>query len=331
MTDFTLTQYILGTCTPEKRAEVEAWLVQNPQNRKILEELYLTLKIDSVYRSMDHARTENSLKSLKKKIAHSSRQTRVRLPRTWLNLAAAFGAGAIITLSGIWLSLSKLQTANVLTIQTPEGQRAYATLPDGSNVWLNGNSSLVYTQSWWKKQRLVRLEGEAYFEVNKKQGTSFEVNTKEITTRVLGTKFNVRSRAGERKVVTTLLEGSVKVIVPSHSDTNQEFTLRPGQTIDIDLQSQNHAVAFSTHEHPSEVLLWTEEQLKFSEETLQDIARKLEILFDIHVKFSDSHLKTERFTGVFSTRSSPDAILNILQHTKHFTYTKQGNTFILSR
>lgn len=100
---------------------------------------------------------------------------------------------------------------------TEAGQRARAVLPDGTKVWLNASTQLVYKPSFWKRERLVDLNGEAYFEVSHNKHKPFVVNSKDVRTCVLGTKFNVRARSSEAKVVTTLLKGLVQVQLPGQS------------------------------------------------------------------------------------------------------------------
>ena len=92
---------------------------------------------------------------------------------------------------------------------TAAGQRAQTVLPDGSKVWLNASSKIVYHNSLWSSDRQIDLSGEAYFEVSHDKHAPFIVNSKQIKTCVLGTKFNVRAREEENRVVTTLLQGLV--------------------------------------------------------------------------------------------------------------------------
>lgn len=99
---------------------------------------------------------------------------------------------------------------------TAAGQRAQTVLPDGSKVWLNASSKIVYHNSLWSSDRQIDLSGEAYFEVSHDKHAPFIVNSKQIKTCVLGTKFNVRARQDENRVVTTLLQGLVRVDSPAN-------------------------------------------------------------------------------------------------------------------
>lgn len=113
------------------------------------------------------------------------------------------------------------------TISTPNGGEWQIQLPDGSTVWLNAASSIQYSLNiGTAKQRRVKLDGEAYFEVAKNAAHPFIVETDKQAVEVLGTHFNINSYRDERLTKTTLLEGSVRV---SHKTTNESEVLKPGE------------------------------------------------------------------------------------------------------
>ena len=97
------------------------------------------------------------------------------------------------------------------------------TLSDGTRVYLNAESRLKYPVVFRGTERVVELSGEAYFKVSKDALRPFVVKMNGVNVRVLGTSFNVRSYADEGQVVTTLVEGKVKV---NDQDIVEEITLR---------------------------------------------------------------------------------------------------------
>src|SRR5690606_37181770 len=104
--------------------------------------------------------------------------------------------------------LSGVQT---LTAATPRGGTYQVTLPDGTNVWLNSDSTISYPSKFNATKRKVLLDGEAYFEVAKTKNKPFIVESKGQLVEVLGTHFNINACRDEFSIKTTLLEGSVKV------------------------------------------------------------------------------------------------------------------------
>ncbi|MDR2281853.1 MAG: FecR domain-containing protein [Sphingobacterium sp.] len=161
--------------------------------------------------------------------------------------------GIIISQNQIMYSDSSSQVADLghdndsspiqmLTLTTPFGTTYQARLPDGSQVWLNGGSKIHYPSRFVGNDRLVELEGEAFFAVTKavipssegKGGTrrSFIVKTDKQTVKVLGTKFNISAYKDETATKTTLLEGAVRV-EPTKSK-NKAVDLSPGQQFTTD-------------------------------------------------------------------------------------------------
>ncbi|GLL54231.1 hypothetical protein KUBF_18930 [Bacteroides finegoldii] len=151
------------------------------------------------------------------------------------------------------------------------------------------------------------------------------MNSKRIKTSVLGTKFNVRAREEEDRVVTTLLQGIVCVNSPRTE--NNGYLLKPGQTLNVN--TKTYQAELIEYNQPSDVLLWIKGELQFKEHSLLDITNLMEKLYDIKFIYEDNVLKAERFTGEFSTDSTPDEILNVLMHTNHFSYKKEGQVIRL--
>jgi len=112
------------------------------------------------------------------------------------------------------------QLANV-KVEAPAGSRTKMYLPDGTLVWLNAGSTLIYSQDFGKRNRNIEITGEGYFEVTRNQELPFNVKTEEMTVRVLGTKFNFRNYVDEDEATVTLVEGKVKL--KSSSLNNNEF------------------------------------------------------------------------------------------------------------
>jgi hypothetical protein len=97
------------------------------------------------------------------------------------------------------------------TLSTPRSGLYQLKLQDGSRVWLNNASSLRYPTSFARKERVVELTGEAYFEIAKDAARPFVVETKEDTVKVLGTSFNIMAYLNEDSNETTLLAGAVQI------------------------------------------------------------------------------------------------------------------------
>lgn len=329
MDDSLLIKYVRKETNEEETRKVEAWASEKPENRKALEDLYYTLFVADRVAVMDAVDTEASLKAVKARLhmyqPDTSRSSRNGLRSIWryAGSVAAFVAGVVITIGIGWgLFADKM---NDYTIVTAQGQRAQTILPDGSKVWLNGTTQLTYHNVWWSSKREVSLEGEAYFEVEKSERSSFEVTAKGIVTKVLGTKFNVRAREGEDNVTTTLFQGKVSMLSPAGPEDG--YLLNPGQAMRIN--TGDFSTELLQYNQPSEVLLWIKGKLLFKEHALSQITQTMETLYDVTFVYEDESLKNERFTGQFSTDSTPESILNVFKYTGNFTYRKDGKVIYI--
>ena len=329
MDESILVNYLRGGSNDEECRQVELWCEEAPENRQILEQLYYTLFVGDRMAVMDAVDTEASLTKFKSLVREKEKKAKRRsISVRWgryASAAAAFLAGLVFAGGIAWGLLSN--KLSDYTVMTTGGQRAQTVLPDGSKVWLNASTKLIYRNSFWSTDRQIDLSGEAYFEVARDKHAPFIVNTKHIKTCVLGTKFNVRAREEEDRVVTTLLQGSVRMESPR--TVNNGYLLKPGQTLNIN--TTTYQAELIEYAEPTEVLLWINGKLKFKQHSLLEITNIMEKLYDLKFVYDDESLKVERFTGEFSTDNLPDEILNVLMHTNHFSYKKEGRIIRLSK
>lgn len=322
MDETILMSYLRGEANDEKSRQVEEWCEEAPENRRLLEQLYYTMFIGDRLTAMNAVDTEASLKKFKMNVREKERKAKrknllIRRKRT-ISVAAAFLAGLVLA-GGIGWGLLSNKLSDY-TVMTAVGQRAQTVLPDGSKVWLNASTKITYKNSLWSSERQIDLSGEAYFEVTKDKHAPFIVNSKQIKTCVLGTQFNVRAREEENRVVTTLLSGAVRMESPRTKENG--YLLKPGQTININ--TDTYQAELIEYNQPTDVLLWIGGRLKFKQHSLLEITNVMEKLYDVKFVYEDDALKTERFTGEFSTDCTPDEILNVLMHTNHFKCVKEG-------
>lgn len=329
MDETILLNYLRGECNDEETNRVEDWCEEALENRKALEQLYYTLFVGDRVAVMNAVDTEASLAEFKSAVRAKEEKSRRRNLfvrwRRYATAAAAFLTGLIVAAGIGWGMLYNKLTD--YTILTAAGQRAETVLPDGSKVWLNASTKLVYHNSFWSMDRQIYLSGEAYFEVAHDKHAPFIVNSKQIKTCVLGTKFNVRAREEENRVVTTLLQGLVRVDSPRTEEHG--YLLKPGQTLDVN--TDTYQAELIEYNQPSDILLWINGKLIFKQHSLLEITNVMEKLYDVKFVYADAALKAEQFTGEFSTDSTPEDILNVLMHTNHFKYKKEGRTVRLMK
>lgn len=215
-----------------------------------------------------------------------------------------------------------IEDSRLNTISTPKGGQWQIKLPDGSTVWLNAASSIQYPLNIGKaKQRLVKLDGEAYFEVAKDKAHPFIVETEKQSVEVLGTHFNINSYHDETVTRTTLLEGSVKV---SHKNTNDSEVLKPGE------QSILTATGIDIKEADvDEAIAWKEGYFKFNNEKQSSILRKVARWYDVEVEYANPEAKEVMYYGTVSRFEKISKVLRKLEQTGEVRFDVKGNKLIV--
>ncbi|WPV65765.1 FecR family protein [Chitinophaga sp. LS1] len=213
--------------------------------------------------------------------------------------------------SGGLLAYSGAATYNAIsynTLTTPRGGTFRVTLPDGSNVWLNAASSLRYPTSFKSSsERLVEVQGEAYFEIAQNAQQPFKVKVNDQTTIVvLGTSFNINAYANEGGIATTLFTGAVRM---NHG--NEQATLHPGQ------QARTGLTTIETIQNvdTAQVLAWKNGLFDFHNATLPEVMRQLTRWYDIDVVY-EGNIPAITFDGKM------DRHLQLSQIIKIFSYMK---------
>jgi len=199
------------------------------------------------------------------------------------------------------------------TVETPRGGQYELILLDGTKVWLNASSKLVYPVSFsGTGARRVELTGEAYFEVAKDKTHPFKVISAGQEVEVLGTHFDINSYADEPVVRTTLLEGSVRV--------NGNTVLKPGEQSVLSDGKLNVRSVNTDH-----VTDWKNGEFVFDNESLPSILRKVSRWYNVEVEFVNPDLRAITFTGSVSRFETVSGVLKALQRTSKVHFVIEGN------
>jgi transmembrane sensor len=205
------------------------------------------------------------------------------------------------------------------TLFNPRGSKAISlTLSDGSQVWLNAESSLKYPTSFTGNEREVEITGEAYFEIakldlpgGKRMPFKVTKGTREIE--VLGTHFNVNAYDDEDALKVTLLEGSVKVSITGNDQ--QSTVIKPGQQAIITTSGQltaNNSVDIEA------VMAWKNGLFHFNSATLPEVLRQLARWYDVEVTYEGT-IPDMKFGGEITRNTNLSQVLQILEESKvHF-------------
>ncbi|WP_316825869.1 FecR family protein [Pedobacter miscanthi] len=215
-----------------------------------------------------------------------------------------------------------IEDTRLNTISTPNGGEWQIRLPDGSTVWLNAASSIQYSLNiGTAKQRVVKLDGEAYFEVAKDKAHPFIVETDKQSVEVLGTHFNINSYNDEIVTKTTLLEGSVRV---SQKNTDQSEILKPGEQsilsvsgIDVKGVDVDEAIA------------WKNGYFMFNNERQESILRKVARWYNVEIEYADQDAKDVMYYGTVSRFEKISKVLRKFEQTGEVRFDIKGNKLIV--
>lgn len=208
-----------------------------------------------------------------------------------------------------------------MIVSVEKGQKANIVLPDGSKVWINSDSELSYGSRFNHKERVLSLNGEAYFEVAPDRIRPFVVETDELAVRALGTSFNVKSYQEENYVSTILMTGKVAVTAKEHS-----VILNPNERIIYNKQTGQ--MEKSSVENAGDFVNWKYNTLTFHGETFENIVYTLERYYNMRIVFESESLKKYRFTGT-PGNTSLESILHIFSLTSPLSYEVRDSIIIL--
>ncbi len=260
----------------------------------------------------DKAEGEESFGKFISSLNRSSRRDKIRSFMKYAAVVVAVVSSTI--LATLYLS-DRLEEESYNTLYVPAGQRAQLTLQDGTEVWLNAQSTLKYPSRFSKKQRKVEVVGEAFFDVVTDSKRPFIVGTPQVNLEVLGTQFNIYSYSETNFTETALVEGSLKVT--DNMNENNSVVLKPNEQVCF----ENGKLSVSPILN-AEHLLWREGIYSFNNEKLIDIIEKLELYYDVDIIVEDPEIFNVKYTGKFRQRDGIDEILRILQIIQPFKIEK---------
>ena len=293
--DTLLTRYFLQEVSEQEKLEVKNWLEENNENREqfIRERIYFDASLMA---------DESQIKSTTQIFS-------------LINFKRYIGVAASIAFAIISVYVYDLYNTNKLSnqlqaITTPLSSRTQITLPDGSHVWLNANSTIEYSTIFSQNEREVTLNGEAYFDVAKSD-MPFVVRTDKYNVEVLGTSFNVNSYSDN--FIVSLFTGKVKLL--SNSSDEQPVVLTPGQTAELiggKMEVTNYLSQNSVK--------WKEGLIVLNDQSFTDIIELLEQYYGVTIIIENEEVESLGYVGSLRIIDGVEHALNVLKQGQSFSY-----------
>ncbi|MDR2809029.1 MAG: FecR domain-containing protein [Tannerellaceae bacterium] len=239
-----------------------------------------------------------------------------------LRIAASLLIPLIFACIGYFYSENKFSSSSVpVVVHTGTGQKTDLRLPDGTQVWLNSASSLQYDNTYNQKERIVYLQGEAYFEVSKNEKKRFIVKTDELSIEAVGTSFNVEAYPEDNYIAATLKEGCIRV-----SNSYRSEWLLPNEKLTF--LKNDRSFVKNTIPDAGQSIFWLHNLFVFEQERMEDIAKILERMYGIQIHFASEDLKNIRFSGKIRN-TSLDSMLQMIAFVSSLRYSLENDSTIL--
>lgn len=214
-------------------------------------------------------------------------------------------------------------------VVTYVGGDYFLTLSDGTRVWLNADSELEFPVSFVGNERLVKLRGEAYFEVKQDVNKPFIVDANGLRTRVLGTSFNVKAYSDEQSVFTTLVKGSVAVEVTDNGNVSaSRVVLEPG------MQAMWHEGSKAISVQPvnaANIAAWKEGKFIFTEEDMEVVLRTLSRWYGVNFICKDAQMGKYTFNGLINKDEKLESVLENLTLTGGPVFNVVGKNVYITK
>lgn len=303
-------KYLNETATQQEKQQLLEWLKSGEDNKILFRDIQ---KIWLVSNNPLQIATETAKAYERFKenveVYEQRRKTTFRLP-LFRTIAAASVLIAIFSLGSFFIGKysatpTELQALVLNNIIMGKDSKGSVTLPDGTEVWLNSESKLTYPENFSKEARIVKLEGEGYFDVVKNPKVPFYVETNEMRVNVLGTQFDMKNYPNRASMETTLLSGKVEVYF---KDASSGIILKPNQKISINKASGKHEIKELDAKNQ---ILWINDQLVFSNEKLSDILQGIGFWYGLDV-ITEGKVDLNQRLSFTIRRETKEEIFNLL-------------------
>ena len=306
-------KYIQGTANEAELELLLKWAKKSPENGK---ELFGEKDIWDSYAFVKNTKEYSASRELERFNNGRDRKQVIRFrANNFLKIAALF----LLAFAFSWMIQSQLMSkkpsvpvAEIKKVFVPKGQINQFFLADGTRIWVNSGSTIEIPSVFTGDERLVKLSGEAFFEVEKDADHPFKVVVEGQTIEVLGTSFNVRAYENSTKIQTTLKTGKIKL------STSKGFTtLSPGEQTELDKTTGQLVLNKVNTNHFDS---WKEGRYEFINENLVEVFRVVERWYDVELVYNEGDFKTMNYSGVIKRNNSVQHFLALLGHSIPIRY-----------
>lgn len=306
-----LYQYFAGALTDEKKR----MLFDQLDTDALLLDEFIRLRNTFAVSGMIHHETDDAWS--KQKLEEIPRKPKAgkrrHLTLSLLKYAAVASLLACTWLISDYYHQEKPQEIAYTYVEVPKGQRASLTLPDGSQVYLNSRTKLKFSNHFNRNDRVVELDGEGFFSVEKNTELPFVVSTGKYNVEVTGTQFNVFAYSQSELFETDLVEGAV-FVYKSTDKEHKLFLLPEEKAFIVDGQLQKSTSRFIHSQRLRDGVY------SFEDNSFQEIIDKLSLWYDVRFQVRNPAVLSLVFSGKFRQNDSINLIMQAIKKTGKFNY-----------
>lgn len=297
--------YFQGTITDEDEKLLSRFLQEGEQNRSLFQKWEEEWR--DVARKQASGKTADAWKRMMERQQKEEMPVKEEVPKLHevvdqqkaskrrFGYWAAAAVALLLIGSALWLFLPKDSHEPFLAQTAPHEQQT-VTLPDGTQVTLNGGSTLTCANDFGKRDRRITFEGEGVFDVQKDAKKPFVIQVGDYSVTVLGTQFNLSAYQQDEAYTLSLMEGSVKI-----KHKQDSVLVSPNEQVRFDRETATFA---KEPVQAADADAWTEGRLAFENIPLRDLAHKLERIYDVRISIADARVANEQVYISISTEES---------------------------
>lgn len=316
--DELIAKRLTGEINDDEQAILIQWLQTSEANQLYFDQMQQLWQKSVIAQAVldDAPDVEAALNRTKAKIRQATsggKAKRIGINPWWLGMAASLALLA----TAIWFFQSRGETA--VTVYASQENTRLDTLSDGSTIALNQHSSL--TTAFDKKNRHIKMHGEAYFEVTKDPEKPFIIEVRAVEVTVVGTRFNVDNHSDSTKVVVSVEEGRVKVQIGT-----QIIYLNAGEQATIDCS--NGEILRSSLPPAGNVKAWFDRRFIFDDVPLSEVIPILEKAYNVQIELKNKNLGNCRLHSRFNNEPI-SRVLSLISETFSLKIESNNSHYLL--
>lgn len=304
-----ISRCLSGSASDDEMRELDEWK-KNATNKEIWDKALLAWQTVGDFKISERYNVEREWLNVRKKINPNKKMKQISI--SILKYAAVFALA--ILCSHVFSVLKSNEKTQWFKVYVPKGEQTHLTLSDGTVVKLNSETTFCYPENFSKNNRLVRLDGEGFFEVTSDSENPFYIETTHQNIKVLGTKFNLNAYQKSDSTVTALLHGKVALL---NKEGRKVIELSPNEK--AVLKNSTGKIWLKKVDKLTDVG-WKDGVYYFKSIRLVELMNLLERWYGVIINFSSDSLKEERFTGKFFRDQTVWDALNLLKLTMPIDY-----------